>query len=215
MGTRGVRGHLVLVSGGVADGAKEVRRDRLAVAKKQVRKRRAPHPRDAAGPLRPVPRHVRLQPEEISDLAVASQALDNVMRAVRHEPNIVTQSDMRQVPKSDYESHSAWALILGMANARSDSEVKVLVGKRLRLSRELLGKSQGELAEAYGFKANRWNQWEQGSRLADLYTMLRFCHDYYFTLDWIYRGRLGSLTVERAEELRKRIPARELRQIAA
>mgnify|MGYP001231039883 CR=1 FL=1 len=139
-----------------------------------------------------------------------------MLSVLAHAPDIVTLCDKVQGPKREYPAIAAPGIFTPMANARANSEIKRLVGARLALFRDVvLGKSQSDMARHYEFAANRWNQYENGERLADIYTMIRFCDDFGATLDWLYRGDLASLPARHADAIREHLPAQALQRVVA
>jgi transcriptional regulator with XRE-family HTH domain len=61
-------------------------------------------------------------------------------------------------------------------------------GRRIRLIRELDGRSQKEVYEAVRVDQSTWSKWETGERMPDPVSIVRFCHLFRVSLDFIYLG---------------------------
>ena len=77
------------------------------------------------------------------------------------------------------------------------------VGRRLIVTRELIGKSQTEFAEMLDIGVTRLNNWEGGKRLIPPEFAIQVCIKCNVDLDWIYRGLLAGLQHHIAEKLEK------------
>ena len=88
----------------------------------------------------------------------------------------------------------------------------VEIGERLALTREAVGLTQHQFAQAYGCSRSALANWETGRGLPDTYTMIRFCTDREIPLDWIFAGKPQRLPHEIAERVLPRNPT-EARRI--
>ena len=75
-------------------------------------------------------------------------------------------------------------------------------GRRIRLTREALGLSQPELAEAIGLGKTAWNNYERGRSRPNIEDGIRFSERFNISLDWIYKGDMSSLSYELAKKLK-------------
>lgn len=71
---------------------------------------------------------------------------------------------------------------------QTTSVTLVQVGARLRAIRKHSGLRQTALCQLLGVDQSTWSKWEQGQRLPDIFTMIRFAARAKVTLDLIYRG---------------------------
>ena len=78
------------------------------------------------------------------------------------------------------------------------------VGHRLRLLRELTGLGQQDMAHRLNVSGSTWNNWEHGRKRINLTAALRLADHLGVSLDYIYRGRLDGVSVQRAIELAHR-----------
>lgn len=62
------------------------------------------------------------------------------------------------------------------------------IGMRLRTIRKSTNLPQTVVCQALGVDQSTWSKWEQGQRLPDLFTMIRFASRAKVSLDLIYRG---------------------------
>lgn len=85
----------------------------------------------------------------------------------------------------------------------NERDLKRHIGERLKLTREALGLSQGEVCEALGIGQTRWSNWENGERFPAPDVMVNFCSEFGVTMDWIYRGDRAGLRFDLASKLRK------------
>ena len=67
------------------------------------------------------------------------------------------------------------------------------IATRLRHTREALGLKQREFARRANLKANRYSQYESGTRSLTIDAAQRICDEYGVTLDWLYRGDRSRL----------------------
>lgn len=195
-------------------GRKKPVRNGLPMLLEDVRHKRAPSARNA--PAAPVPDDVARLPDQSAERLVSAKDVDRIGGGrVAHRADIVTQCDSTQVPNRDWRGHGARGTVLRMPNAPADSEQKALIGARLRLVRDALGKNQTELANEFNLsRPNRWVQWESGDRLADTYVMIRFCKQYKVPTDWLYLGDLSMMPSKLADEIRAAMSEEERRRLA-
>jgi len=77
------------------------------------------------------------------------------------------------------------------------------VGKRLALLREIHNLDQDEIAESIGVTQGTYSNWETGSRPLGIQSAHAICDEYDVTLDWLYRGRMGSLPLPLENAIRR------------
>ena len=71
------------------------------------------------------------------------------------------------------------------------------IGERLRLLRVAAGyPNQVEYADAMNISPQRYNHWERGRRLPDLWAIGRICAMTGATADWIYFGVVGAMPID-------------------
>lgn len=75
-----------------------------------------------------------------------------------------------------------------MAERSTDGTSAAAIGARLRLTREVVGISQSELADKCGIARNTYNQYETGKNIPQLDKAIVLCRELSLTLDWIYLG---------------------------
>lgn len=69
------------------------------------------------------------------------------------------------------------------------------IAARLRSARKAFSEmNRKEWAEANGFNATQYTNWENGTRRVPIDSAAILCDRYGLTLDWIYRGRLDGLS---------------------
>jgi transcriptional regulator with XRE-family HTH domain len=75
------------------------------------------------------------------------------------------------------------------------------MAKRLKRLRDVYGPSQIEFCRRFGFTASQWSNYESGTKpsLAAATQLVRRIDG--LSLDWIYFGRTGGLTIEVARRL--------------
>src|SRR5260370_41811743 len=66
------------------------------------------------------------------------------------------------------------------------------IGKRLVLTRKALDLKQAQLARYMGVSPQSLNNYERGYRLFDLDLAEAMCERSQLTLDWLYRGEIGT-----------------------
>jgi DNA-binding XRE family transcriptional regulator len=77
------------------------------------------------------------------------------------------------------------------------------IGERLRLLRVAAGyPNQVEYAEALSISPQRYNHWERGRRMPDLWAVGRICTMTGATSDWIYFGVMGAMPPELMRRVR-------------
>lgn len=67
------------------------------------------------------------------------------------------------------------------------------VGRRLRIARLALGRTQAEMWRELGATDRAWSQWEKGTRLFDVLVAVRLKERFGVPLDWIYAGDPAGL----------------------
>ena len=77
------------------------------------------------------------------------------------------------------------------------------VGRRLRLVRLALGKTQVEMCREIDATDRTWSQWENGRRLFDVLAAIRLKKRYGVTLDWLYDGDPKGLPARLAKLVRE------------
>jgi transcriptional regulator with XRE-family HTH domain len=75
------------------------------------------------------------------------------------------------------------------------------VGDRLRLCRLVIGAKTKDVAAQLNIVAHRWSQWERGRRTPAVDVISRFVRRHRFSLDYIYLGDVGRLTVAERNSL--------------
>ncbi len=71
------------------------------------------------------------------------------------------------------------------------------IGERLRLLRVAAGyTNQVEYADTIGVSPQRYNHWERGRRMPDLWAIGRICSMTGATADWIYFGAVGAMPID-------------------
>jgi transcriptional regulator with XRE-family HTH domain len=89
-----------------------------------------------------------------------------------------------------------------VAVRKTEGRDKHAVAARLQLTRDALGKKQGEFAEAAGIKKNTYNQYETAKNLISLDEAHKLCDAHNLTLDWIYRGDQSNLRAVLADAIK-------------
>ena len=79
---------------------------------------------------------------------------------------------------------------------------KVVIGERLDIWLEAVGKIAAEVCRDLDLDASAFSQWKSGIHRLPLEVADEMCRVYKLTLDWIYRGDLASIA---DEDLRKKI----------
>ncbi len=87
------------------------------------------------------------------------------------------------------------AKLLTQEQMEARERLKRDVGERLRLVRRVLDLGQGEFAQRAGIATNTYNQIELGIKLPSIETAIAFCDAYRISLDWIFRGEPGDMSV--------------------
>ena len=70
---------------------------------------------------------------------------------------------------------------------------KAAIGRRLELTRQVVGLQQNEFCERAGIATNAYNQYERGKKRPSLDNAIKLCLTYALTLDWIYLGNDDAL----------------------
>lgn len=81
------------------------------------------------------------------------------------------------------------------------SEHKRLVGERISLLCQALGRSDAEIARSIGASNSKLGNWKRGDNYIDPYAATLLCDRYGVTMDWIFRGRIYGLPVDLADKL--------------
>jgi len=99
--------------------------------------------------------------------------------------------------------------VLAMAGAKitdtqtaARAELRSAVGERLRLVRRVLDLGQGEFGRRAGIEANTYNQIESGKKMPSIETAIALCETYRISLDWIFRGEPGDMSIKLWEGIR-------------
>ena len=81
------------------------------------------------------------------------------------------------------------------------------IAERLRAVRTIYGPSLSEFCQTYGFSPSQWSNYEAGFKpsLAAVEQLIMQIDG--LTLDWIYRGKTGGLTVMMLRILREELKA--------
>ncbi|MBA2126697.1 hypothetical protein DLM45_10785 [Hyphomicrobium methylovorum] len=82
------------------------------------------------------------------------------------------------------------------------------IGRRLALTRQVLGLQQNEFCERAKIAANTYNQYEKGKKRPSVENAIRLCEAYHLTLDWIFRGDPSGLRYETADAIKAARAAR-------
>ncbi len=77
------------------------------------------------------------------------------------------------------------------------------IGRRLGLTRAVLGLQQNEFCEGAGIAPNTYNQYEKGKKRPSFQNAIRLCEAYDLTLDWIFRGDPSGLLHKHADAIQK------------
>lgn len=85
----------------------------------------------------------------------------------------------------------------------SDDTSDERVGRRLKALRMSLGLGITEMAEANNIDATNYGRFEKGKRPLPLAIGKLLAQRYDVTMDWLYLGRWGGLSLDVAERLRK------------
>lgn len=91
-----------------------------------------------------------------------------------------------------------------MAKRTISGQTLKAVGIRLRMLRDVLGHPQAAWARALHVKPQILNKWEQGTRQPNIETLIVICASTGCTLDFIFRGVIGS---DMRQELRESLTA--------
>ena len=73
-------------------------------------------------------------------------------------------------------------------------EFRAAVGEILRKARCLMDENLTRFAASFGVINTTWRKWELGETIPDARVMAAFCDRTGFTMDWLYRGRLDTLS---------------------
>jgi transcriptional regulator with XRE-family HTH domain len=76
------------------------------------------------------------------------------------------------------------------------------IGRRLELTRQVIGVQQNEFCERARIATNTYNQYERGKKRPSLENALKLCETYGLTLDWIYRGDPSALRYSMADAIK-------------
>lgn len=88
-----------------------------------------------------------------------------------------------------------------MPRSARPEDIKKAVGLRLREAVYAVGSSQREFAGQVNAAENTFSQWCSGVALLDVLVAIRIAERYGVTLEFLYRGRLDTMS----EELRRAI----------
>lgn len=76
------------------------------------------------------------------------------------------------------------------------------IGRRLELTRQVVGVQQNEFCEKAKIATNTYNQYEKGKKRPSIDNALRLCKAYDLKLDWIYRGDPSGLRYATADAIK-------------
>ena len=76
------------------------------------------------------------------------------------------------------------------------------IGRRLQLTRSVLGLAQNALCQRAGIATNTYNQYERGTNRPSVENAILLCEAFDLTLDWIYRGDPSGLRYDTADKIR-------------
>lgn len=76
------------------------------------------------------------------------------------------------------------------------------IGRRLALTRQVLGLQQNEFAEKAGIAAPTYNEFEKGKTRPSIDKARLLRRTYHLTHDWIYEGDLSGLRYELADAIK-------------
>ena len=79
---------------------------------------------------------------------------------------------------------------------------KQAIGRRLELTRQVVGLQQNEFCERAGIATNAYNQYERGKKRPSLDNAIKLCLTYALTLDWIYLGNDDALRYSLANAIK-------------
>lgn len=82
------------------------------------------------------------------------------------------------------------------------------IGRRLALTRHVLGLQQNEFCERAKIAPNTYNQYERGKKRPTIDNAIRLVETYHLTLDWIYLGDPSGLRYETANAIKAARAAR-------
>lgn len=83
-----------------------------------------------------------------------------------------------------------------------DGISKAAIGRRLLLTRQVIGLQQNEFCERAKIASNTYNQYEKGKKRPTIENAIALCETYNLTLDWIYRGDPSGLRYETADAIK-------------
>lgn len=90
--------------------------------------------------------------------------------------------------------------IIGHMVGETEKDRYTQMGRRLTAVRLALGLKLKDFSN-YGIEVSRISNWEQGERPPNAVALIPFCERFDVPLDYIFRGKLGSLSAD----LRKRV----------
>lgn len=95
-----------------------------------------------------------------------------------------------------------------MASQADDDEIyggrtRVALGRRLRLTREVIGISQTEAAKRLGIASNTYNMMENGKNFPSFETLHAIVDLYQIDMNWLLLGEPSGLRYDQADTLRK------------
>jgi DNA-binding XRE family transcriptional regulator len=82
------------------------------------------------------------------------------------------------------------------------------IGRRLAVTRQVLGLQQNEFCERAKIAPNTYNQYEKGKKRPSVPNAIKLCDAYQLTLDWIFRGDPSGLRYETADAIKAARAAR-------
>ena len=81
------------------------------------------------------------------------------------------------------------------------TELAMIVGERLRVTRHVLGLGPRTFAEPAGLEADTYKQIESGERALSVEEATAICRAYGLTLDWVFRGDPSGLEWRLADRI--------------
>ncbi|NOU05334.1 MAG: helix-turn-helix transcriptional regulator [Hyphomicrobiaceae bacterium] len=83
-----------------------------------------------------------------------------------------------------------------------DETSMIEIGRRLALTRQVMGLQQNEFCDRAQIAPNTYNQYENGKKRPSIDNAIKLCDAYHLTLDWIFRGDPSGLRYETADAIK-------------
>ena len=147
--------------------------------------------RDAVGA--PIKQRASLDADRTHEGGLTTEGCDRLINRVSmsHAPimQISCISSKRiSMPELLHSHPGAWVRQSGV-NATSH---KLLVGDRLRMAIEALGKRPVDVCRIFDVAPSKLGNWMRGEHYPDPWFIVRFCDRFNVTADYFYRGRVSS-----------------------